>query len=140
MTKADGFDVDYGEAESNDLLQPLSAGQLYGIKIHPYDPTVSVSTNYKILFTSEHSIPSGSIIEIEFPSAINPSSISSCASYIAISSSLQCTESNNKVTITGGFPFELQGSVMIGVTLNSIQDPSSAGVSSSFTIKTLTSS
>ena len=69
-TSNEGYSSDYGLFEAGDILASLTPGQLYNIDIHPFDPTVSTNTRYRIIFTTEHTIPIGAVITLKFPTEI----------------------------------------------------------------------
>ena len=117
--------IDSGSADISTLLSPLSPGKIYNSEIHPTDPTISSNTSYRIIFTTEHSIPSGSIIEITMSSGLQYSAIT-CSEYLTIESSLTCSRTSNTITVRNGFFNTLKGSYMVGVLIYGITNPSSA--------------
>ncbi|CAG9336280.1 unnamed protein product [Blepharisma stoltei] len=140
-TSNNGYNSDV--ASINDvstILAPFIAGSLTNIDIHPYNPTVSAVTNYRIIFTSQNNIPIGAMISVAFPSGVSiSSSLSSCTSYINTNTTLQCTVSSNTVTLKNGFQSQLTGPVMIGFWISNITNGNSAKSYGVFAISTLDS-
>jgi len=140
-TSLDSYTMDTGSVEDvSSILNPLTPGDLYNVGIHPYNPTVSASTDYRVIFTTEHSIPSGSVISIELASGVTVSEPLSCSSYLTIDSGLQCSSSGNTIEVTNGFPNELSGSRMIGFWVGKISNGGTPTSYSPFKLQLLSGS
>lgn len=135
-TSYNSANIDNSSIESSTILQLLLPGTMYNVDFHPYDPTVSRSTDYRIIFTTQNTIPSGASIQISLPSDLLVSAIQ-CKSYLNIQSTLTCTINSNTVYILNGFSSDFIGSFMIGVLLTGITNPGAPIGYSSGSIKTL---
>ena len=125
ITTSYSANIDYVSIDVGSILSPITPGTLYNVDIHPNDPTVSVITSYRIIFTTQHSIPSGSSITISLPSGVVISSSMTCTPYLTIESTLACTTANNTIIITNGFTVDYIGSYMIGIIISYIRNPGS---------------
>lgn len=130
------YTIDTGSFEVFSLLSTLVPGEILAVDIHPENPQVSVSTTYRIIFTTEHSIQKDSYIEITFPAGPMLLTTILCESFLTIDSSLVCSLSSRTVKITNGFSIERIGSHMVGLLIFSITNPGSALSYSPFTIIT----
>ena len=131
--------IDSSSVDVSTILSPLVPGSLYNIDIHPMNPTVSVTTNYRIIFTTEHTIPQGGFIFITLPlSVVIPTNLQ-CSSYLSISPNLACSVNSNQITISNGFPNDYIGSYMIGIVFYNITNPESPILYSPVNIETLDS-
>lgn len=116
--------IDIGSVDISTILSPLNPGKIFNPEIHPLDPTVSVTTDYRIIFTPEHSIPAGAYVEIAFPNGPQFST-PTCDTYLNIESLLSCSKSSNTLFVRNGFSKPLKGSFMIGIILESVINPGS---------------
>lgn len=97
------------------VLAPFMAGSLTNIEIRPFNPTISATTNYRVIFTSQNSIPAGAILSLKVPSGISLSSTDTkCKFYINTNTALSCAVTGDVVTVSNGFSTQLIGPVMIG--------------------------
>ncbi|CAG9331567.1 unnamed protein product [Blepharisma stoltei] len=133
-TSDNSYNSDTGTvSDVSTILSPLVPGSLSNIEIHPMDPTVSVSTTYRIIFTTGSDVPSLAYFTVTFPTGISLS-ISSCTAYINLDSNLSCSALGNKLTLSSGVPSSLTGPVMIGFLMSTITNGPSATSYGTFTI------
>jgi hypothetical protein len=116
--------IDSGSADVSSVISPFTPGKIFNSDIHPVDPTVSISSTYRVVFTTEHSVTTGAIIDLTLASGLLVSSLS-CSEYLSIEETLSCTKSSNIVTIRNGFSKTIKGSIMVGVLVSVITNPSS---------------
>ena len=124
-TSSGGANIDYSSVEISSILNPLLPGAMYNVDVHPINPTVSTSTGYRIIFTSQHTIPAGASIQITFPTG-PVLSITQCVSYLNIGSSLTCSTIGSALLVANGFSTTYTGSYMIGIIAYSVMNPVSA--------------
>ncbi|CAG9310633.1 unnamed protein product [Blepharisma stoltei] len=113
------------------ILAPLETGAITEIDLHPTNPTISETTDYRIIFTTFNDIPAGATIKTEFPSGVSLSSTSTttCTSFINIYSGLSCAVSGSALTLSNGFPSGVTGQIQVGFVASNIANGASTASS-----------
>lgn len=143
-TQLEGYSIDTATvSDVKTQVASLTPGALIDLSIVPANPSVSATTAYRLIFTPEHSIPAGAVIEVQFPSDVTASDRSSasntCMSVLTISSSLQCSINQRLLSVSSGFDVALSGSWMIGFSISSIKNPGSVSTTGAFSVTVKTS-
>ena len=143
-TSNSGFMVNTGViSDIGTQLGALIPGNLIAVTIDPYDPTVGVTTTYRVIATSMHGIPAGSVLQIVFPNEISvPESTpgsGNCSAYLLLDSGLQCTSSGNRVIVRQGVVTGFAGSWMFGILIPLIANGLTAGQTGSISLSIQTS-
>jgi hypothetical protein len=118
----------------------ISAGALTGTSVVPASLAASASSNVVVSFTATNNIPLNGKIKVTFPTGFSIGSVQSADISSTLDGTFTASVSGQILTITRAGGTAQKGAQTVTIGNNKIKNPSSSGLTGTYTIATTSSS